>query len=180
MRAKRADFSLFQIKRKILLLKILSLLRNSGSTFRKHFYNCLINHVRFVTFYCTTHIVFFKTSTYQKNGQNQICRFFWDEQFYSWEFFKSPIVGSENGLFDFVKNRFWWIKPKPLVKNSWLTNLTFIFTFSSEKVLDLCKMWPPPPRFCQMWTFWDPLNPKKWFLRMCLSVCLCVCLSACV
>ena len=43
-----------------------------------------------------------------------------------------------------------------------------IFTFSSEKVLDLCKMWPP--RFCQMSTFWDPLNPKKWFLRMCLSV----------
>ena len=44
------------------------------------------------------------------------------------------------------------------------------FTFSSEKVLDLCKM--GPPRFCQMSTFWDPLNPKKWFSRMCLSVCL--------
>ena len=48
------------------------------------------------------------------------------------------------------------------------------FTFSSEKVLDLCKMWHPP-HFCQMSTFWDPLNPKKWFLRMCLSVCLSVC-----
>ena len=36
-------------------------------------------------------------------------------------------------------------------------------------------MWhspPPPPRFCQMSTFWDPLNPKKWFSRMCLSACL--------
>ena len=59
--------------------------------------------------------------------------------------------------------------------------LFIIVTFSSEKVLYLCKMWrPPPPRFCQMSTFWDPLNPKKWFSRMCLSVCLCVCLSVCL
>ena len=53
-------------------------------------------------------------------------------------------------------------------------------TFSSEKVLDLCKMGPPPPRFCQISTFRDPLNPKKWFSRMCLSVCVSVCLFACV
>ena len=54
-----------------------------------------------------------------------------------------------------------------------------LFTFSSEKVLDLCKMWTPPPtpRFCQMFMFWDPLNSKKRFSRMCLSVCLYVCLS---
>ena len=61
----------------------------------------------------------------------------------------------------------------------------WFFTFSSEKVLDLCKMWPPPPpppRFCQMSTFWDPLNPKKWFSRMCLSGCVCmsVCMSVCL
>ena len=30
-------------------------------------------------------------------------------------------------------------------------NCNVIFTFSSEKVLDLCKMWTPP-RFCQMFT----------------------------
>ena len=65
----------------------------------------------------------------------------------------------------------------PITKNypKLIVMITKVITFSSEKVLDLCKMWPP--RFCQMSSFWDPLNPKKWFLRMCLSVCLCVCVS---
>ena len=55
--------------------------------------------------------------------------------------------------------------------NTWnfYTLRRWVFTFSSEKVLDSCKI--GPPRFYQMSTFWDPLNPKKWFSRMCLSVC---------
>ena len=31
--------------------------------------------------------------------------------------------------------------------------------------------------FHQIFTFWDPLSQKKWFLRKCLSVCLSACLS---
>ena len=53
-----------------------------------------------------------------------------------------------------------------------------LFTFSSEKVLDLCKM--GPPRFCQMSTFWDPLNPKIEVSQKCLPVCLFACLPACL
>ena len=29
----------------------------------------------------------------------------------------------------------------------------------------------PSPHFCRMSTFWNTLNPKKWFSRICLSVC---------
>ena len=46
-----------------------------------------------------------------------------------------------------------------------------IFTFLSEKVLDLCKMWPPPvfvkcPRFETLWT---QKNDFREFV--CMSVC---------
>ena len=68
-----------------------------------------------------------KKCVLSKNGQNQNCRFLWDEQFYPLTFFR--IVHSLVGkwIFWLCENHFWWIKPEPLVKNSWLTKLTFIF-----------------------------------------------------
>ena len=50
-----------------------------------------------------------------------------------------------------------------------------IFTFSSEKVLDLCKMGHPPPVFVKCPRFETPWTRKNGFYEcVCLSVCLCV------
>ena len=48
-----------------------------------------------------------------------------------------------------------------------------LFTFSSEKVLDLCKMGPPP--FLSNVHVLRPSEPEKIVFAN-VSVCLCVCL----
>ena len=49
----------------------------------------------------------------------------------------------------------------------------FYILIMDEKVLVLCEKWLSKV-FHQIFTFWDPLSKKKWFLRKCLSVCLSV------
>ena len=52
-------------------------------------------------------------------------------------------------------------------------SINLFFTFSSEKVLDLCKMWPPP--FLSNVHFLRPPEPEKMVftnVSVCLSVCL--------
>ena len=61
-------------------------------------------------------------------------------------------------------------------------HFSLIFTFSSEKVLDLCKMWPPPPPFLSNVHVLRPSEPEKMVftnVSVCLSVCMSVCLSVC-
>ena len=56
-------------------------------------------------------------------------------------------------------------------------NCERIFTFSSEKVLDLCKMGPPPP-FLSNAHVLRPSEPEKMVFAN-VSVCVSVCLSVC-
>ena len=56
-----------------------------------------------------------------------------------------------------------------------------IITFSSEKVLDLCKMGPPPLFFSNVHVL-TPSEPEKNGFHECvfLSVCVSVCVSVCL
>ena len=49
----------------------------------------------------------------------------------------SRIFWRENGIFYFYKNVCIWIKPKPLVKNGWLTNSSLLF--GPKKVCQISK-----------------------------------------
>ena len=52
------------------------------------------------------------------------------------------------------------------------------FTFSSEKVLDLCKIWPPPhpPFSSNLHVLRPPESENRGFAKVCLSVCLSACI----
>ena len=52
-----------------------------------------------------------------------------------------------------------------------------IFTFSSWMRRYWFYVKNDFRNFHQIFTFWDPLSLKKWFLRKCFSVCLSVCRS---
>ena len=60
------------------------------------------------------------------------------------------------------------------LNNTIFSKYIYLFiTFSSEKVLDLCKMGPPP--FLSNVHVLRPPEPEKMvFTNVCLSVCLCV------
>ena len=51
-------------------------------------------------------------------------------------------------------------------------NTSRIFTFSSWMRRYWFYVKNDFRNFHQIFTFWDPLSQKKWFLRKCLSVCL--------
>ena len=59
-------------------------------------------------------------------------------------------------------------------ENSDSVQVNSIFTFSSEKVLDLCKMGSPPPFLSNVHVL-RPSEPEKMVFAN-ESVCLCVCL----
>ena len=45
------------------------------------------------------------------------------------------------------------------------------FIHSHHRWIGISFMWKKTWNFHQIFTFWDPLGQKKWFLRNCLSVC---------
>ena len=73
-----------------------------------------------------------------------------------------------------------WRKKFHNLKDLWhFRNYDFKnITFSSEKVLDLCKMWPPPPPFLSNVHVLRPSETEKMVFAN-VSVCVSVCLSVC-
>ena len=66
------------------------------------------------------------------------------------------------------------ISLRSLIQHSPSSIIPFIFTFSSWMRRYWFYVKNDFRKFHQILTFWDPLSPKKGFLRKCLSVCLSV------
>ena len=81
----------------------------------------------------------------------------------------------------FVKWCAWNYDLRSTASDASSTNVLLLSTFSRTLLSWMRRYWfyvkNDFRNFHQIFTFWDTLSQKKWFLRKCLSVCLSVCRS---